>query len=328
MKKIVTMLLMVTMVSSLLIGCGTKEDTTVGSQKDKVFRIGVNQLVSHAALDASYQGFVDALAEAGYVDGEKITIDFQNAQGDQSIANTIATKLVNDNNDLILAIATPSAQAMANATKDIPILITAVTDPEGSGLVETNAAPGGNLSGTSDLTPVNVQIELITKLVPNAKKIAILYCSSETNSKIQADLALEAAEEFGLEAIEATVSNSNEIQQVVQSLVGKVDAIYAPTDNIIAAGMPTVAMIANQNGIPVICGEEGMVDKGGLATFGINYYKLGRLTGEQAVKIIEGTATTKDMPIAYLPFEEFALTINDEVATQLGIVIPEDLLAE
>ena len=328
MKKIITLLLMVTMISSLLIGCGTKEDTTVGSQKDKVFRIGVNQLVSHAALDASYQGFVDALAEAGYVDGEKITIDFQNAQGDQSIANTIATKLVNDNNDLILAIATPSAQAMANATKDIPILITAVTDPEGSGLVETNAAPGGNVSGTSDLTPVNVQIELITKLVPNAKKIAILYCSSETNSKIQADLALEAAEEFGLEAMEATVSNSNEIQQVVQSLVGKVDAIYAPTDNIIAAGMTTVAMIANQNGIPVICGEEGMVDKGGLATFGINYYKLGRLTGEQAVKIIEGTATTKDMPIAYLPFEEFALTINEEVATQLGIVIPEELLAE
>lgn len=325
MKKIISILLMVTLISTLLIGCGTKEDTSTGKQEDKVYKIGVNQLVTHAALDASYQGFVDALAEAGYIEGKNIVIDLQNAQGDQSIANTIASKLVNDNNDLILAIATPSAQAMANATKDIPILITAVTDPEGAGIVQSNEAPGGNVSGTSDLTPVNVQIELITKLVPNTKKIAVLYCSSETNSQIQAELALTAAKDLGLEAIEATVSNSNEIQQVVQSLVGKVDAIYAPTDNIIAAGMTTVAMVANENGIPVICGEEGMVESGGLATFGINYYKLGRLTGAQAVKILEGKATTKDMPIEYLPFEEYALTINDEVAAQLGIEIPADL---
>lgn len=315
-RKWISVIIVITMGSLMLTGCSTK---------DKGFTIGVNQFVKHAALDASYQGFVDALADAGYVDGEKIKIDYQNAQGDQSNANTIATKLVNDNNDLILAIATPSAQAVANATKDIPVLVTAVTDPAGSGLVASNDAPGGNVSGTSDLTPIRNQIELLTKLVPGAKHIAILYCSSESNSKIQAEMAIEAATEFGLTSEEATVSNSNEIQQVVQSLVGKVDAIYAPTDNIIAAGMPTVAMVANDNGIPVICGEEGMVDAGGLATYGIDYYKLGRLTGEQAVKIIEGKADTATMPIQYLPDEEYALKINQEVADKLGITIPEEL---
>jgi putative ABC transport system substrate-binding protein len=269
-----------------------------------------------------------ALADAGYIDGEKIKIDLQNAQGDQPTASTIATKLINDNNDLILAIATPSAQAVANATKDIPILVTAVTDPVSSGLVASNEKPGGNVSGTSDLTPIKNQIELLTKLIPDAKNIAILYCSSESNSKIQAEIAMEAAAEAGLVAIEATVSNSNEIQQVVQSLVGKVDAIYAPTDNVIASGMPTVSLVANDNGIPVICGEEGMVDAGGLATYGIDYYKLGWLTGEQAVKIIEGTATTDTMPIEYLPDDQYALKINEEVAAQLGITIPEDLQAE
>ncbi|MDF2942880.1 MAG: hypothetical protein K0S01_1738 [Herbinix sp.] len=314
-KKIIVSLLLVSMATAL-VGCGKKDD---------VFTIGVNQFVTHAALDASYQGFVDALNDAGYIDGENIKIDLQNAQADQPTANTIATKLVNDNNDLILAIATPSAQAVANATKDIPILVTAVTDPAGSGLVASNDAPGGNVSGTSDLTPIKNQIELLTKLIPTAKNIAILYCSSESNSKIQAEIAMEAASEYGLTAIEATVSNSNEIQQVVQSLVGKVDAIYAPTDNVIAAGMPTVSLVANDNGIPVICGEKGMVDAGGLATYGIDYYKLGRLTGEQAIKIIKDEADTATMPIEYLPDSEYELTINQEVATKLGIVIPEDL---
>ena len=318
-RRILAVTLVVALSVVSLAGCSTK---------DKVFKIGVNQLVTHAALDASYQGFVAALADAGYIDGEKIKIDYQNAQGDQPTANTIATKLVNDNNDLILAIATPSAQAVANATKDIPILITAVTDPAESGLVASNDAPGGNVSGTSDLTPIDKQIELLTKLVPTAKNIAILYSSSESNSKIQADLARETAAEYGLTTMDATVSNTNEIQQVVQSLVGKVDAIYAPTDNTIASGMPTVAMVANDNGIPVICGEEGMVDNGGLATIGINYYKLGYLTGEQAVQIMEGKAKTETMPIKYLPEDQLALKVNEDVAAKLGITIPDDLITE
>lgn len=274
-KKIFVVLLAITLVGGLLSGCGKRKD---------LIKIGINQLVSHEALDASYQGFVDALADSGYLDGENIKIDYQNAQNDPATLNTIATKLVNDGSDLILAIATPSAQAVANATRDIPILVTAVTDPAGSDLVESNEAPGGNISGTSDLTPIKLQIQLLTKLVPEAKTIAILYSSSESNSKIQVEIAKEAAKELNLETVEATVSNTNDIEQVVQSLVGKVDAIYAPTDNTIASGMPTVAMVANPNGIPIICGEEGMVGKGGLATYGINYYKLGWLTGKQAVQ--------------------------------------------
>lgn len=321
-KKIISMVLMTSLLCASLAGCGTKETSGGGN---KVFHIGVNQLVEHAALDASYKGFIDALKEAGYVDGENLVIDYQVAQGDTANANTIATKLVNDNNDLILAIATSSAQAVANATKDIPILVTAVTDPKASGLVTSNEAPGGNLSGTSDLTPVKEQMELLVKLLPEAKKIAILYSSSESNSKIQAEMAVDAATALGLETLDATVSNTNEIQQVLESLVGKVDAIYAPTDNTIASAMPTVSQVANSNNIPVICGEAGMVDGGGLATYGIDYYQLGLLTGKQAVKILEGTAATADMPIEYLSADQCTLTINEEVAAQLGIEIPADL---
>jgi putative ABC transport system substrate-binding protein len=304
------------MAVGLLSACGKKG----------AFKIGVNQLVPHAALDASYDGFIDALKDEGYIDGEKIVIDYQNAQNDQTTLNTIATKHVNDGCDLILAISTPSALATLNATKDIPILVTAVTDPADSGLVESNEAPGGNLSGTSDLTPVKLQIELIKKLIPTAETVGVLYSSSESNSKIQVEMAIEAAEELNLKVVEATVSSTNDIEQVVQSLVGRVDVIYAPTDNTIASGMPTVAMVANPNGIPVICGEEGMVSKGGLATYGIDYYKLGWMTGKQAIKIIKGEASTATMPIEYLPDEEFSLTINEEVADQLGIEIPQDLL--
>lgn len=321
-SKITVFVIIIAMLAGVsLSGCGKKDTAKSGEP----FRIGVDQLVEHDALNAAYKGFVDALAEAGYVDGDKIKIDYQNAQGDQANANTIAQKLVNDNNDLILAIATPAAQAVANATKDIPILVTAVTDPAASGLVASNEAPQGNVTGTSDLNPVKEQIDLLKKLVPDARKIAILYCSSEVNSKIQADMAIEAATALGIESEEATISNTNEIQQVVESLIGKVDAIYAPTDNVIAKAMPTVAQVANANGLPVICGEENMVEKGGLATYGIDYYELGKLTGKQAVKIIEGTATPAEMPIEYLSKDQYKLVVNEEVAVQLGIEIPADL---
>ncbi len=329
-RRLLAGLLSASMVVLALTGCGVKDNSTTTGSSDsetegKVYRIGINQLVEHDALDASYKGFVDALAEAGYVEGKNLELDYQVAQGDMSTAGTIATKQVNDKPDLILSIATPSAQAVVNATKDIPVLVTAVTDPASAGLVASNEAPGGNVSGTSDLTPVKKQIELLKQLVPDAKKIAVLYSSSEVNSMVQADLAKAAGKELGIEVIDSTVSNSNEIQQVVQSLVGKVDAVYAPTDNLIASSMSTVAQVANANNLPVICGEGGMVDNGGLATYGIDYYELGVLTGKQAVKILEGTATTADMPIEYLPDEKCKLQINSEVAKQLGIIIPEEL---
>lgn len=290
---------------------GSEEKTADGQQ----YKIGVLQLVQHSALDAANKGFIKALDDAGL----SYTVDQQNASGDQPTCQTIASKLVNDGDDLILAIATPAAQAVAGATSDIPVLLTAVTDPAASDLVESNDAPGGNVSGTSDLTPVKEQIDLLKQILPEAKTVGVLYCSAESNSEIQATMAKEAIEAAGMEAVDYTVSSSNEIQTVVTSMVGKVDAIYAPTDNTIAAGMTTVAMVATDNHIPVICGEEGMVEAGGLATYGIDYFELGYLTGKQAVKILKEGGDISKMPIEYLPIDKCKLTVNQETADALGI---------
>lgn len=296
-------------------------ETTASGGSDKVYKIGVCQLVEHAALDAAYEGFVKALDDSGI----KYEIDYQNAQNEQPACETIATKLVNDGNDLILAIATPAAQAVAGKTEEIPILVTAVTDPETSGLVDSNDAPGKNLTGTSDLTPVKEQIELLHKLLPDAKSVGILYCTAEDNSSFQVEIAKNELDAIGLDYEEFTVSSSNEIQTVVESMIGKVDCIYIPTDNTISSGMATVAMVANENNLPTIVGEEGMIDGGGLATYGLSYFNLGVLTGEMAVKILKGEATPAEMPIGYLSADKCELRINDETAELLGITIPDDL---
>lgn len=334
-KKVLSLILAGAMMMSLA-ACGGKAPEDKGTSADattaqeslsgaettgektadgKQFKIGVLQLVQHTALDAANKGFIKALDDAGL----NYTADQQNAAGDQSTCQTIASKLVNDGSDLILSIATPAAQAVAGATSDIPVLVTAVTDPAASDLVESNDAPGGNVSGTSDLTPVKEQIALLQQILPEAKTVGILYASAESNSEIQAKMAREAIEAAGMTAVDYTVSSSNEIQTVVTSMVGKVDAIYAPTDNTIAAGMTTVAMIANENGLPTICGEEGMVKAGGLATYGIDYFELGYLTGQQAVKILKDGEDISKMAIEYLPAEKCKLSVNEDTAKALGI---------
>ena len=199
------------------------------------------------------------------------------------------------------------------------MVITAVTDPADSGLVDSNEKPGGNVTGSSDLTPVADQIELLTKILPEAKNVGILYCTAEANSKLQAGLAMDAMKAKGLNGVEYTVSSSNEIQSVVESMVGKVDAIYVPTDNVIAAGMTTVAMVATtEHKIPIIGAEAAHVENGALATYGIDYFEVGKLAGEQAVEILNGKSPA-DIPIAYLPKDKCKLVINDEVAKELGI---------
>lgn len=279
------------------------------------YKIGILQLTQHPALDKANEGFIAALDDAGI----SYTVDQQNASGDQPTCQTIAEKLVNDGNDLIYAIATPAAQAVAGMTKDIPVVISAVTDPAESGLVADNAAPGGNVTGASDLTPVADQISLLKQLIPDAKTVGVLYCSAESNSAIQAQMAKEACEANGLEAVDFIVSSTNEIQTVVESMVGKVDAIYAPTDNTIANGMATVAMIANDNGLPVICGESGMVESGGLATYGIDYYQLGYMAGEMAVDILVNGTNPGDIPVGYLSADKCEFAVNEETAAKLGI---------
>lgn len=290
---------------------------TQAAESGKTYKIGVLQLVQHTALDASNKGFFAALDDAGIA----YEADQQNAAGEQSTCQTIAEKLVNDKDDLILAIATPAAQAVAGVTSDIPILLTAVTDPADAGLVADNAAPGGNVSGTSDLTPVSEQIDLLKQLLPDAKHVGILYCSAEANSVLQADMAKAACDKAGLTYTDYTVSNSNEIQTVVESMIGKVDVIYTPTDNMIAAGMATVGMIATDNQIPIICGEAGMVEAGGLATYGIDYFQLGYLAGQQAIDILVNGKDVATIPIGYLPADKCELTVNKTVADALGIDI-------
>lgn len=354
-KKLVAILMTAAMTAAMLVGCGSgdgqqastgetgqdasqsQEDPNQGeadadqqtpeegdaenAPAEGNIKIGIIQLAEHPALDAAYEGFVEGLKEAGYEDGVNITIDYQNAQGEQANCQTIAEKFVNDKVDLVLAIATPAAQAMANKTTEIPILVTAVTDPASSGLVASNEEPGGNVSGTSDLTPVKEQIDLLHQLLPEAENVGILYCSAEDNSEFQADMAIEALEALGMTGEKYTISKLDEVQAVVDSMKGKVDAIYAPTDNMVAEGMPTVSKLANEAGIPTIVGESGMVESGGLVTYGLSYFNLGKLTAEQAVSILKGEADTATMPIGYLKAEDCEFDFNQETADALGITI-------
>ncbi len=293
------------------------------SKPTNIKKIGILQLVEHDALDEARKGFTDGLAEYGLVDGENIIIDYENAQGEQSNCCLLTNKLINKKSDLILSIATPAAQALANATKDIPILITAITSPQSAGLVETNEKPNTNVTGTSDLAPVKKQIGLIKDLVPSAKKVGILFCSNEANSEYQASLAVQEIEKLGLQSQIFTVSQSSEVAQVVQSMVGNVDAIYTPTDNMMASTMPTISSIATEAGIPIVCGETNVVHKGSIGTYGMDYYKLGKLTAHQAFEILVNHKKPQDMPIEYL--EQNDLTLNSDIINALNIKVPEKL---
>ncbi|WP_099204029.1 ABC transporter substrate-binding protein [Scatolibacter rhodanostii] len=294
---------------------GAKETT----DDKKTFKIGVVQIVEHEALDKAANGFIDSLTQYGEQNGITFEFDRQNAQNDQSNANTIASKFVNDKVDLIFAIATPAAQSAANAAKEanIPVLFTAVTDPVDAKLVADIQAPGGNVTGTSDLTPVEGQLELAKQLIPDLESIGVLYASNESNSKVQLEMAQAAAEKLGLKAVPASVSNANEVQSVVQNvLAGKVQAIYAPTDNTIANAMPTVSAIAGEYNLPIIAGEEGMVSKGGLATIGLNYYDLGVKTAELALDVLVDGKNPGEVPVGYI--ESYTYCYNSKIAEDLG----------
>ena len=338
-KRILAVSLASVMALGMLAGCGSKDsgetaeeapvaeeeaaqagdDTTAteAGSDETVYNIGVLQLVQHDALDASNEGFFKALDDKGI----KYKADQQNAAGEPSACQTIAQTLVDNNSDLIFSIATPAAQAVAGITSDIPIVVTAVTDPAASELCESNEKPGTNVTGTSDLTPIKEQMDLLKEILPEAKKVGILFCSAESNSEIQAAMAREALDALGIEHEDYVVSSSNEIQSVVESAIGKVDALYAPTDNVVAAAMSTVAMIATENKIPVICGEEGMVKEGGLATYGIDYFELGYKAGEMAASILVDGANPADMPIGYLEAAECKRSINLDTAEALGLDI-------
>ena len=279
------------------------------------YRIGVLQLTQHAALDASNEGFIAALDDAGI----SYEADQQNANNEQSTCTTIASTFANDGVDLILAIGTPAAQACLNATTEIPIVGTAITDFAESGLVESNDAPGGNLTGTSDMNPVADQIALLTQLVPDAAQVGLLYCTAESNSEIQIQMAEEELDGLGLGHERYSFSSTNELQTVVETMVGQVDAVYAPTDNTVAAAMSQVSATTNEAGIPTICGEVGMVENGGLASVSINYEELGYRAGEMAVQILTEGADPATMPIEYLEAKDCTLIANQASADACGV---------
>ncbi len=300
---------------NLLTACGATQSTS-----DRTVKVGVLQLVEHPALDAAREGFVAGLKEAGYQEGQNLQLDVQNAQGEQANCQTIANQFAASDYDLILAIATPAAQAAANSIQDKPILVTAVTDPAAAKLVETNENPGGNISGTSDRSPIDAQMDLLKNLVPTAKRITILYTAGETNSELQAKEAQSLAKARGLEAEIKTVSSSNDVQQVVESAVINTDALYIPTDNLLASAMGIISQVAIQAKVPVIGGEENQLKNGALATVGLNYFDLGKQTGQMAARIFGGSAVA-NMPIEYA--NEITTVINMDTAEAIGLEIPK-----
>lgn len=284
----------------------------------ETYDVGITQIVSHPSLDAARDGFKAALDEAGL----DVTYDEQNAQSDLATATSIANTFAGDDKDLVLAIATPTAQASANAITDTPVLFTAVTDPVEADLVDSWENPGGNITGTSDMNPVEQQLGLLEDLAPDAETVGIVYSSGEVNSEIQVEMAQAAAEELGLEIETATVSSSAEVQQAAQSL--DVDAFYVPTDNTVVSALESVLQVAESSQVPVIVAEGDSVERGGVATYGIDYEQLGRQTGEMAVQILQEGADPADIPVETL--SELQLVVNPAAAERMGVEIPSDLL--
>lgn len=304
-----------------LAACGN-EPSTPSNPDEKVFQIGIVQLAEHPAMDEATRGFKEFLTEKL---GDKVQFSVQNAQGEQTNCTTIVNQFVSSKVDLIMANATNAVKAAREATSDIPIVGTSVTDYVSTGLVASNEAPGANVTGASDMNPVNVQVQLMKTLCPEVKTVGIVINSGEENSAIQAEEAKTAFEAEGFTVKIYSVADTNEIQTVVTAACNEVDAFYEPTDNLIAANVPTMSNITTAAGKPVICGEGGMCESGFLATYAISYYELGRAAGEQAFNILVNGADPATTPIFFFDVSNLSLVINEENAAELGITIPEEL---
>ncbi|WP_247929030.1 ABC transporter substrate-binding protein [Streptococcus mitis] len=288
-------------------------------KKKDVFRIGISQFITHQSLDATREGFVDELAKQGYVEGKNIEIDLQNAQGEQRNLKTISQQLA-ESSDVVLAIATPSAQSLANTTLTTPVIFSAVTDPVSAKLVESREHPGGNVTGTSDQSSdaISTQINLIKKVLPKAKTIGILYTQSEANSVVQKDEAKRLLEEKGFTVVEKTILDSNNVKAAAESLMAEVDMVFVPTDNIISSTMETVKQVSIKHKVPVFGGSTEMVAVGGLYNYGTNYEELGRQTARMLIRVLKGE---KPENIAVELPEKLELHTNQEMADALGIDI-------
>lgn len=324
---VILLFLGATLVYQLGMSRGTDQAATTTSTSEKADKtVGILQYVSHEALDAITKGIKEGLKESGYTEGDNLTIEFQNGQADQSKLATMSQQLLNKNADVLVGVATPAAQALANVTQDIPIVLGAVTDPVGANLVADMDEPGGNITGVSDKVPVAAQIKLATELMPEAKTVGILYSSTEDNSKYQVAEAEAAAEENGLTTKKYAVPSSNEIAQTVQVMAQEVDFIYIPLDNTIANAMQTVVGEANKTKTPIITSVDTMVEQGGLATVGQDQFTIGVETGKMVAAILDGTSEPATTPI--YTFSDGETIINEEQAAFLGITIPDTIKAD
>ena len=324
-SRIIALVCMSTLLLLSLSGCSSSQKDSANSNEQGKLKIGIVQIVEHPSLNTIRESFIAELAKEGYKDGENITIDYQNAQNEQTNLKTICQKFANNKYDLIVAIATPSAQAAVGETKDIPIVFSACTDPVGSGLVSSMEKPGKNVTGTSDAVSAEKIMELAKRITPDIKTVGALYNSGETNSQAVVEDLKKYAKKNGLTVVEGTVTNSSEVQQVASSLAGKVDAIFSPIDNTIASAMPVVTQVANKAKVPVYVGADSMVKDGGLATYGINYPVLGQETAKMAVEILKGK---KPGDIAVKTMSDMDIYINQDTAKAIGVTIPGDVLKE
>lgn len=306
-KSLRTIVILV--IGVLLSACGSKNQTVDG---DHEYSIGILQFMEHNSLSAARDGFMAELEASDL----NINFEVMNGQGDQSNLQSMSEQLANDT-DLMLAIATPAAQSLATVEQEKPILFTAVTDPVDAGLVDSNENPGRNLTGTSDMVPIDQQIALLLSIVPDADTIGIIYSSSEPNSEIQANLAIEALEKEGIKVETATVTSTNEVQQVMSSLASRIDGLYIPTDNTIASTIATVGEVAMEHNLPVVGGDSNQVEGGALATYGISYEELGRQTAKMAIEILKNGVSPADLSVEIS--EKLELAINQEMAKAIGI---------
>ena len=290
---------------------------------EETYTVGICQLVQHEALDAATKGFCDALTDAL---GDKVTFIEQNASNDIPTCATICSGLVADDVDLILANATPALQAAATATDTIPVLGTAVTEYGVALDIENfDGTVGGNISGTSDLAPLDQQAAMLLELLPEAKTVGILYCSAEANSVYQAQVVQSCLEEAGVEVKIYTFADSNDVSTVTATACDECDALYIPTDNTAASCAEAINNVAEPAGVPIVAGEEGICKGCGIATLSINYYDLGYTTGQMAVKILTGESDISEMPIEYFPNP--VKKYNPTLCESLGITVPEEYVA-
>ena len=317
MKKFLAILCAAMMLVSMT-ACGEAAD-------DGTYVVGICQLVTHDALDAATEGFMDALKDEL---GDKVTFDVQNAAGDANTCSQIANTFVANDVDMIMANATPALQAAVAATEDIPVLGTSVTEYGVALEIENfNGTVGGNVSGTSDLAPLDQQAAMIKEWFPDAKNVGLLFCSAEPNSKYQVEEIRKMLEKEGITCTQYSFTDSNDVQAVAQKAAAESDVIYIPTDNTAASNAPVIREVCTQDEkkVPIIAGEEGICKGCGVATLSISYYDLGYTTGKMAAKILTGEADISTMPVSYS--ETFTKKYNKELCEELGLTPPEGYVA-